>query len=340
MKYRSLFTLVLSLLLYIEATPIAHSTAVPGKSLRNLPRRNYNGGVVELTGIIYSVVNGYRPLRMDLFLPSRGKAPYPAVVFIHGGGWVVDPGEADRLGGSAVMAKLAARGFVVARVSYRLSSEAKFPAQLTDVKTAIRWLRTQAALYKIDPQHVAVWGASAGGYLSAMVATSCQVKSFEVVAALPQRAGLTTPSIDPDVNSCVQAAVDWYGPIDFASMDSQALPNSMSKHDDPQSAESQLLGCAIPQCSAELLKQANPLTYIEANSAPFLIMHGSSDHSVPYQQSQQLYDALRAKDVAAQLILIKNADHMFNGISVEQAQAQLDTVFKFLDERLKKVVTH
>jgi acetyl esterase/lipase len=338
MQVKSRLPMILCILLLAaqDAHAANNTRATLDASLRALPQQRLDNGVVELPGIIYSVVTGYRPMRVDMYLPTRGKGPYPAVIFLHGGGWALDPGSGDYITGPSVMAQLAARGYVVARVTYRLSSEAKFPAQVTDAKTAIRWLRSNAKLYNIDPSRVAVWGTSAGGYIAAMVGTSCHEKSFETAADLPKGVvGLSTPTIDPATDSCVQAVVDWYGPIHFSTMDSQALPNSMFKHDGAQSSESLLLGCTLPQCSAELLKQANPLSYVDSQSSPFLIMHGTNDHGVPYQQSQELYGALRTNHVPAELKLIANADHMFDGLSKQQAQEQVQTVFAYLDQHLK-----
>jgi acetyl esterase/lipase len=148
---------------------------------------------------------------------------------------------------------------------------------------------------------------------------------------LPQRVGLSTPALDPRATSCVDAVIDWFGPIDFATLDRQALPGSMGRHDDVHSPESALLGCALPKCPRALLKAANPITYIGAKTPPFLIMHGQADHAVPWQQSQELYDALRAQGVSAQLILVPGADHMFTKLPPEQMQAQLAPVFAFID---------
>ena len=303
----------------------------PGKDLLSRPHINYAHGVIGLPNITYNVVNGYRPMHMTLFVPTAGKGPYPVVLYLHGGGWTLDPDGDEGIMGNDTMVDLAARGYVVVRPGYRLSSEAKFPAPLKDVKTAVRWIRTYAHDFNADTSHIVVWGSSAGGFLSAMLATTCGIAEFDHADALPPRVGLSTPAMDPKVSSCVDAAIDWFGPIDFKSMDSQALPDSPGRHDDAQSAESALVGCAIPSCSAETLKAANPISYISAKTPPFLIMHGKADHGVPWQQSQELYDALRAQGVAAQIILVPDADHMFMKLPEAQMRAQLQPVFAFID---------
>jgi acetyl esterase/lipase len=303
--------------------------------LQARPHIDYGRGVVGLPDITYDVVNGYRPIKMTLFVPTHGPGPYPVVLYLHGGGWTADPDGDEGIMGNDTMVDLAARGYVVARPAYRLSSEAKFPAAIEDVKIAVRWLRTYAKDFNADASRIVVWGSSAGGQLAALLGTTCGVAEFDRVGTLPQRVGLSTPKLDPRVSSCVDAVIDWFGPIDFSSMDRQARPDAIGKHNDANSAESQMVGCAIPACPAQRLKAANPISYISAKTPPFLIMHGQADRGVPWQQSQALYDALRAKGVKAQLILVPGADHMFMGLPPEQMKAQLQPVFRFIDENAR-----
>jgi acetyl esterase/lipase len=145
---------------------------------------NFAGGVVGLSNLVYSTPAGFRPLTLDLYLPPAAggaKTPKPLVIYIHGGGW---SGGHSRNSGTfvdfpGVLASLAAKGYVVASLNYRLSGEAKFPAAEIDVKTAIRWLRTNAGKYGIDKTLIAVWGGSAGGHLAALTATTCGVAALE-----------------------------------------------------------------------------------------------------------------------------------------------------------------
>src|SRR2546421_8629522 len=136
----------------------------------------FPAGVVGSPDLVYSTIAGFRPLRLDLYLPPAGRAaaPRPFVVYVHGGGWL--NGHTRQSGAFQnwpnVLASLAARGYVVASVEYRLSSEARFPAAVQDLKAAIRWLRSQASIYGIDRNRGLVWGASAGGPLAALAAAS------------------------------------------------------------------------------------------------------------------------------------------------------------------------
>src|SRR5262249_29252059 len=144
---------------------------------------------------------------------------------------------------------------------------------------ALRWIRSNAALYGADPKRVAYWGVSAGGYLGTIVETTCGVKALEPEPndiPTPESGGVAVTS-DATQSDCADAVVDWFSPVDFPAMDSQAIPNSR-KHDVPDGSEEQLLGCAFAKCSKELLAAANPITYANAKNPPILIMHGDNDH--------------------------------------------------------------
>jgi acetyl esterase/lipase len=277
---------------------------------------DYPGNVTAEFEVAYASAPGYRPLTLDIYqAKGASSARKPALIWLHGGGWLAGSsrmsygviGTLDQ-----VMAKAAARGYVAFSINYRLSSEAKFPAQIEDGKAAIRWVRANADKYHVDPQRIAIGGDSAGGYLAALAGTSCGETALE--GALGNQ----------DQSSCVQAVVDWYGVVSFKNL----LAQGKASTDSP---ESKLLGCEVAKCSAELLKQADPLTYISTNTPPFLIMHGQADTVVPVQQSQELDDALKAKGVTSQLVLLPGLNHVFIGLKAEQAPGLLDTVFKFLD---------
>jgi acetyl esterase/lipase len=320
------------LLPYLPLTFLLAATTTlaqaPGNPMPNEPvstlqaKTTLDNGITALLDVTYATVSGFRPLKLDLYYKENDTAAKPAVVWIHGGGWA---GGNPRMGvavlgtSDQVLSNLAARGYVTAGVSYRLSGEAPFPAAMQDVKAAIRFLRANAAKYHIDPQRIAVWGESAGGHLAALAGTSCGV------AALEGQGGNAGQS------SCVQAAIDFYGPTNFAKLDAQALPNGM-KHSTPDSPESKFLGCNLATCSPELLALANPITHINDKTPPFLIMHGDADPAIAPQQSQDLFNALRAKGVQAKIKIVPGVGHVFMGASKDQAMDILNTVNEFLDE--------
>lgn len=252
---------------------------------------------------------GGRDLLLDVYVPSTGSAPFPTVVWIHGGGW--SGGSRTPIPG---VASLLARGIAVASVDYRLTSQAglfgafpvTFPAQIEDVKGAIRHLRANAATYGLDPTRFGAWGSSAGGHLAALIGTSGGVASLE---------GATGGNLA--FSSAVQAAVDWFGPIDVLRMnpDVTTPPGSTIDHDATTSPESRLIGFDQPGQGIGVLRAheldptppypafvalanaLNPITWADANDPPFLIAHGTADTSVPMHQSVRLADALRAAGV-------------------------------------------
>jgi acetyl esterase/lipase len=291
------------------------------------------GDVVAFTDVTYAAIVGFRPLKMMIYMPKRGTGPYPLVVFIHGGGWRLDPEGSEGASGIAAVLQITRRGYVVAVPAYRTSGEAKFPAQLLDVKAAIRYAKTHAAAYHAASERVAVWGASAGGNLAALVATTCGVVQLEPAAMGPAMpGGPRIPFIDPATDSCVRTAVDWFGPIDFSTMDAEAAMDGQAGrvHGLLGSPESEYIGCAIAECPTERVQAADPIAYAGSRSAPTLIMHGLADRRVPWQQSQQFYDALQAHGVESRLVLVPDADHEFGGLSAQRRRQQVDMVIEWI----------
>jgi acetyl esterase/lipase len=291
------------------------------------------GEVRALGGIEYATVLGYRPLLLDLYLPEpgagagRGEAdpPLPVVLFLHGGGWGlgtrahVAPAFDDWR--PSFFERLARAGFAVASADYRLSGEARFPAQLHDVKAAVRWLRRNAAEHGLDGDKIVAWGASAGGHLAALLGLTGDVPGLEGSVGEERLPGPPIPGSSgpepagPDqapVSSAVAAVVDWYGPTDLGSMDAQSDGSGPLRHDSPGSPESRLIG-GRPSELAELAWAASPVSYIKPGASPFLIMHGTADRAVPLAQSQSLADGLAAVGAAAETAWIGGSDHMWIG---------------------------
>lgn len=259
--------------------------------------------------------------RLDLYLPAGGTPPHPVILFIHGGGFIsgdkADGQEAPALEGLT-------RGYAVASMDYRLSDEATFPAQIQDVKAAIRWLRANADAYGLDARRIAVWGGSAGGNLAALAGTSGGVPSLSDAALGNARQ-----------SDRVQAVVDWYGPISFLRTDAdfRASGAGPAGADAPGSFLSRYLGAALPAVPGKV-RAADPTTYISPDDPPFLIEHGTADGTVPVQQSERFAAALRAVLGAGKvkLVLLRGAGHVDQAFF---AAPNVDLVLDWLDAKLR-----
>ncbi|GAB6902348.1 alpha/beta hydrolase [Kineosporia succinea] len=275
-----------------------------------LPRPARHGDLRRWRAVEYASVPGYRPLLLDLLRPDTAGA-VPLVVFLHGGGWHGgsrsvfvptlhdwDPDPFERI---------AAAGFAVASVDYRLSGEAPFPAQLEDVSAALTWLREHAGELGLDPGRVAVWGESAGGHLAALL-------------------GLTAEGVG--------AVVDWYGPSDLRAFADDSLASGISLADAsaPDAREAQLLGATAREAPGRAAL-ASPVDRVHAQAPPFLLIHGTRDRYVPHRQSERLEAALREQGAHVVLKLVEGADHMWLG-SPETAHEVFRLSLDFLRERI------
>lgn len=262
-------------------------------------------GVRRFDGVTYATTPGYRPRLLDVHVPAA-EGPVPVVVWIHGGGWL----EGDRryppptipvdlLHGSVLRA-----GLALVCIDYRHSLEAPFPAQLHDVKAAIRYVRRFADSLGIDKHRIGVWGESAGGHLAALAGL--------VSPDGPEGAALEGGVGICDEDSSVQAVVDWYGVSELGSLLSPALPPSPSGVEYPDPFTSLLGGTDDQQ--RELARAASPVTYAEAATPPpFLLVHGTADGLVPYSQSEVLAEALERVGGEVTLQPVDGADHIFLG---------------------------
>lgn len=235
---------------------------------------------------------------LDLYLPDTGPGPFPVVITIHGGAFMMG----DRTWELAALPSLLEAGFAVASVDYRLSREARFPAAVLDVKRAAGFLRSNAERWNLDPDFMAAWGRSAGGYLAAMLGVTGEGN---------------TEFDEPGTDAHVSAVIDWYGPSDFLLMDQQfaAEPPTgdgppVQAHAAPDSPESLFLGAPITTIP-EVVARANPITYIAeaASVPPFFLATGTNDRLVPYQQTLILADALKARGGEVVLRVLRDASH-------------------------------
>lgn len=223
--------------------------------------------------------------KLDIYLP-KGEGPFPVVLWVHGGGW--EAGSKDNIGASVA---LLYRGVAVASTNYRLSQHAIFPAQLHDVKGAVRFLRANAKKYQLNPDRLGVAGSSAGGHLVALLGTTGDQKDLE---------GDVGPK---GVSSKVTCVLDFYGPTDLIAL-TKAAPDA--------APVKKLLG-GTANDKPEIAKLANPITHIKKDAPPFLIVHGDQDKIVHHSQSQLLHDALKLANVDSTLIIVPGAGHG-NGI--------------------------
>jgi len=256
--------------------------------------------------------------KMDIYLPE-GTGPFPVVVLIHGGAFKMGDKAMEASNASALVAK----GIAAASINYRLSGEAKFPAQIEDCKAAVRFLRANAAKYNLNPDKIGSWGASAGGNLSSLLGTSYGIAELEGASL-----GNT------GFSSKVIASVDWFGPINFLTMDAEASALGFTiSTNNPTSPESLLIGAAV-QTVPEKVNKANPTTYITADDAAFFIQAGSRDRNIPYTQSFNFYNALKtvkgAENVSYELL--EGAGH---GGSQFSSASNLAKVIAFFEKYLK-----
>ncbi|MFF1701447.1 alpha/beta hydrolase fold domain-containing protein [Streptomyces sp. NPDC058252] len=263
-------------------------------------------GVRRFDGLTYATSPGYRPRVLDVHVPAS-EEPVAAVVWIHGGGWL----EGDRRYPPPTVPVELLHGFVLraglalVSIDYRHSLEAPFPAQLHDVKAAIRYVRRFASTLGIDGDRIGVWGESAGGHLAALAGL--------VGPAGSRGADLEGGEGTTEESSSVHAVVDWYGVSELISLLSHTLP-AVPGLDYPNPFTA-LLGGATGEELAARAAVASPVTHVTAGSPPppFLLIHGTNDGLVPYSQSVTLAAALEEIGADVTLHPVPDADHIFLG---------------------------
>ncbi|MEU3060386.1 alpha/beta hydrolase [Streptomyces subrutilus] len=265
--------------------------------------------VRRFDALTYATRPGYRPRLLDVRVPSAAR-PVPAVVWIHGGGWL----EGDRryppptVPAGLLHGAVLGAGLALVSIDYRHSLEAPFPAQLHDVKAAIRYVRRFAGEFGIDPDRIAVWGESAGGHLAALAGL--------VRPDGPGGAALEGVEGVGEGDTSVLAVVDWYGVSDLVALRGHPMPPMPPmppgfELPDPYDA---LLGGSDGERPA-LARAASPVAYAVEGAVPppFLLVHGREDGLVPYSQSEALDAALRAVGGTCVLRPVEGADHIFLG---------------------------
>jgi acetyl esterase/lipase len=237
-----------------------------------------------------------RALHVGLLSPLRPgegndqELRFPLVVYVQGSGF----NKQDLTLNIPQLSVLAHQGYVVASVEYRPASEAPFPGQIDDVRTAVEFLTANAARFAIDPARIALLGSSSGGYTVTMLAVTTTSPDPRGDAGRPWVAG-------------VRAVVDFFGPVDFLSLEQALPPDSAPRF---RRGREHLLGGPAAD-NPELARRASPLTYLRAAGTlpPFLIVHGDQDDVVPMDQSLMLYRALRAAGHMATFLEVRGAGH-------------------------------
>jgi acetyl esterase/lipase len=262
--------------------------------------------VVFETGIEYTNPDNQH-LRLNLAQPKKGDGPFPAIICIHGGGFRAG----SREGYDAQCMRLAQKGYVAMTVSYRLAPKYPFPAAVHDTKAAVRWVRANAAKFKIDPERVGVTGGSAGGHLAQFLGVTRDVKEFEGDGG------------NADKSSKVACVVNVYGPSDFTK--------SYGKSVDAAEVLPLFLGGNLETARKQHLR-ASPLYWVTPDAAPTLCIHGTEDKYVAHEQAVWLIDKLKAAGVEAELLTIDGAGHGFKGKDAETAEKAM---IAFFDKSLK-----
>ena len=263
--------------------------------------------VVFETGVEYSNPDGQH-LQLNIGRPKSGDGPFPAIVCIHGGGFRAGKRESY----DGLVLRLAERGYVALTVTYRLAPKYPFPAAVHDTKAAVRWVRANAAKYKIDPARVGVTGGSAGGHLAQFLGVTAGVSEFEGDGG------------NAGQSSAVTCVVNVYGPSDFTK--------SYGKSVDAAEVLPLFLGGNLEtQRFRHLL--SSPLYWVTPRAAPTLCIHGTEDKYVAHEQAVWLVEKMKASGAEADLLTLPGAGHGFKGKDAETAEAAL---MAFFDKRLKK----
>ena len=260
-------------------------------------------GVEVVRDLEYAQVKGVS-LKLDLYRPvTKPSAPMPLVIWVHGGGWKTGTKA------NCPAAWLAAKGYAVASLDFRLLPEHPWPAQIEDPIAALRWLRKESGRYGFDAERTAAMGGSSGGHVVALWGT------------------LTLPPEDK-----VKAVVDWYGPTDLLTMPPNVLSEKRTRAELAKANGALLLG-GIVMDQPDKAKAVSALHQVSKDDVPFLIMHGTADTSVPVDQSERLHAALKAVGVESTLKLLPGAGHGGKEFDAPDSRALVQA---FLEKHLKR----
>ncbi len=291
--------LLTTLLLSCAPAPTQTPTLEPtlAATPTSLPFNFYGATMTDIT---YCTL-GNAPQKMDLYFPSEG-GPWPALVYVHGGSWM----EGDKSEAAGLGEMMTAQGYLTVSLNYRLYPQVRFPEMVEDLKCAIRSLRAHAEQYNLDPNRIALIGASAGGHLVALLGTSDksdgwdvgeylgQSSRVQVVIAMAPATGLSQKFKNPSIQTLVLVA---FGGANIAA--------------------------------------AGPIPHITPDDPPFLLIHGDQDAVLPVEQSHLMYDRLTKIGVPAQLVIVKNGSHSLTAAD-GSATPTMDEINQIILEFLPK----
>jgi acetyl esterase/lipase len=271
------------------------------------------------SNIIYGHVDSVA-LMMDVAKPPTSEGPFPAIVCFHGGGW--QQGNKSHM--HRWLRRFASSGYVAVTVAYRFAPRFKWPSQVEDAKAAVRYLRANAKIFNVDPDHIGVMGESAGGYLALMLGMTDPKDNLEGNGG------------SPDVSSRVQAVVSFFSAADF-TLPRRALTPELQKH------IQEYYGKSLPEVLADftgasdhndpILKKISVLPYVDKNDPPVMLFQGDADPFVSIEQAHNLADVLKKNHVRHQLIIVKGGGHGFTGTQLEETTVQM---LEFFDKILKR----
>jgi acetyl esterase/lipase len=266
------------------------------------------GRVRRENDVIFAQV-GDTSLKVDVAMPIEGTGPFPAVVCLHGGGWV----GGDRKQMTQTIEVLARRGYVAIAPDYRLAPTHRFPACIEDCKCAVRWLRANAGKYRVNPSRIAAVGLTAGGHLA------CLLGMTEPGDGLDGTGGHL------DQSSQVQAVVSFAGPTDLTD-ETLHIPEVVNENLIP------LMGGRSKECP-DLYRKGSPMHYSPRTPPPFLLVHGSDDRVVPVRQVHALANKLKQSGASCRIVVLEGEGHTWSGPNLKRS---IDQMLTFLDENFQQ----
>jgi acetyl esterase/lipase len=296
---------VYSLAMKVRGGQFVRRNTQPARAAAAVTPAANAGPPIEVREEVEYGTGGGKKLTLHLARPAGAGTRSPGLVFIHGGGWAA--GNKDGL--KDAIRDAARRGYVAATVGYRFAPEHPFPAQVEDVKCAVRWMRAHASELQLDPNRIGAIGFSAGAHLSMML------------GVMDKGDGLEGDGGWPDQSSKVQAVVSYFGPVDFLAEYPEASQRIVNAF---------IGGTKVEKTDA--YRRASPVTYVTPNDAPMLLFQGTEDVLVPYDQAYVMARALTAVKVPGRVELLLGANHGWGGKEIERT---LREGYDFFGQHLK-----